>query len=278
MTVELRLHTNSPATWREVLGAVPEPFGLVERHLEGGRRALVFHERETSTTGSVLVEDVGALSLRLPLFASDEDVLRGLGLVEQVAGVFDIDVELGHRGLAAGRLRDAWLDEGIAEAKSREETRLLAGVRDDPKALVMVEGWRRPVYLGARTLEAEVAGGPPEGLYDRLMARIRSVQTVDETRYHAPAPVGFRLPDGSMSTMAPWPKNVACLLPPSECFMLRRSEEAPPVMLRHEHLEELAGEGLVWLDEVQALVDAIPEAAWETFVDRAQAISAKAAH
>jgi hypothetical protein len=153
-------------------------------------------------------------------------------------------------------------------ARNLESFRVVLGMVERGEGTVMLTGPVRPFHFGARMLAA-LRREADAGLRERFYALMRAVQYADVSRYHrANAMRTASRESGAARTFAVWGPDCAYLFPNVDHFAI--AAPGRPLLVPREHLEALAGSRLRWLDECQALVDAVPVREWEQLVARAR--------
>lgn len=236
--------------------------------------ALHFYRDGVSTRSTEVTLENGAFQVRSMVLAAPEDWELAFRLVEALAQATGSPVEPEDgdpfpASALRGRYNTAWLrhhtDSGINVvtlwAKTQGET-------------ITMPGPVREVHIGPRLFAELEAGGPAEGLADRLLAAIRRVQYVDLTGYHPAGIMEVSRRDGDQSfTLSVWGSEQATFFSsPEYLHLVSDDPDAEPVLVPYGVLPSLAGDRLTWLDEKQCLVTAVDAAAWAEIFGRAHSL------
>lgn len=127
--------------------------------------------------------------------------------------------------------------------------------------LVTLDGPVRPFFVGPRLLGELLNDTPREQLPGRLMAVMKAVQYVPPEEYYPAETLFLRCPDDSRASFAVWAEGVRYLFPDVD-FLAMLDEVGEPFFVPGSELPQLAGPAFRWLDERQALVEAVDGADW----------------
>jgi hypothetical protein len=124
------------------------------------------------------------------------------------------------------------------------------------------DGWELgPDELGRRLAAELTAAGPEDELPARLLAAMRRTQWTGEAYYPASVLELTGKLTGKKVSFALWSAN-ACVIPDVELVMLHGTREEARLAVPRGTVPAFAGDRFTWLDEVQLLLEAVPEADW----------------
>ncbi len=168
----------------------------------------------------------------------------------------------------------AWIDRMVDVGPDA----VIAMVERDGQTLTL-GGARRDVHVGPR-FAAELRARPGDMTPgQQLLSAMVRIQFIDEETWYPAA--AFRVtPKGKGEqesfTMAVWAPDVAYLMPSVQMFAIPTDDGE--ILVPFEAGPELAGARWTFLDERNALVEAIPQAEWDAFVAQARAHSRSKFH
>lgn len=276
MAYAFRLKSHGKS-WKDVLSGLqarlPQDLRLrVEAPEKGSkleRAPLVLAFREAlSTRGVELLEGDGTLTLRVPGFASREDLALGLQLVDQSAGPLgELDVETVDGPVPLASLYSEQVASALAQAQSEENEKLNTAVQEG--RTLELPGCLRPFFLGPRTYESlRATSTAHEGLWDKVVSAYRQVQWVHLHGVHAATVMGLRRGKAEF-TASTWQPGKAHVFAPVDVVLVKAPGE--PLRLPWAGLPQVAADHFGWLDERQVVVRGFTEAEWPEVLARAEA-------
>ena len=230
-----------------------------------------YHLPGRSTRGVEVRWLDGRVEVRVMTCSSPEDHELAIRMVERLAtktgGEIDTDDA---QVLRVDKLRKTFNDAWIKRQNASDAE--IVRVAVEQKGAMQLSGPVRTAHLGRRML-ARLAKPGATDFAAGLLQALRDLQWVDEDRWH-PATVMNLRPKGdgddAAVTVCVWGAGIAYLFPPVGWLVLEDDDDM--VILPPASVAELTNGRCRWLDEAHLLVEAIPEAAWEAFVDRARRV------
>lgn len=276
MSFSFYVDAPAPPSFSAVLDALREPDWACAEDAPADDRfapGYCFHPylRGRSARGIELCHDAGRFQVRVLTCSSRADYELALHVVRTTAHLSGglIHPENGE-GVSLDAFTasygDAWIDEQVTTGPAV----VFALVDRDGQTLTL-SGARRDVHVGPR-FAAELRARPGDMTAgEQLLAAMIRIQYVDEDAWY-PA-TAFRVtPKGkgedASFTMAVWAPDVAYLMPSVQMFALPTDDGE--ILVPSDAGPELAGARWTFLDERNALVEAIPQAEWDAFVARAR--------
>jgi len=197
--------------------------------------------------------------------SSPDDHGLALLLVEQLAklsGAANIKGE-GDSAMDAQRFREnysgAWIRQQVS---SGVQSILLIARGIEAGEACEVPGAVRRFYVGPRLASEVLALGSPQSIEDEFFRRFSAVQYVERQGYYYPNIYILTANKGKVCGLAP---DVAFLIPWVKYVALVAADDGSPVFVSYEDFPKIAGGRLSWLDEKQALMEAIPKTEWPAF-------------
>lgn len=214
----------------------------------------------------------GRFQVRILTCSSRADYVLGLRLVDVLAtlGRSTVTPEDGKpmaRELLAARYDHAWIEQMVDWGPEA----IMKMVETDAQTLTM-SGAVREVHVGPRFVSDLRARKGDMTAEQQLLAAMVRIQNIDVGRWYAAS--AFRVTprgkgEADAVTLAAWAPDVAYLFPSVQFFAIV-AQNGTDVLVTNEHAAGLAGDRWTWLDEKNALCEAVPQADWGAFVLRAR--------
>lgn len=227
---------------------------------ESGVHRFHIDGRSTRVTEVSVAE---TFDVRMFSLAAPEDVQLAVRIAEcaaSIMGISEADAE-GHGAIAVGDLRDAY-DASWAEGQARSGVRVLRALIEQGRGPIQMPGPVRAFCVGPRVL-AEVSG---EDEHARMLEAIRAVQWL-RVRTAGVFVVGEK-----QTELAFW-LGKEIVFPPVAYAGVAREPEI--VVVKAEHVPELAGAHWRQLDEVQGHIAEFTETEWPDVIAAARAFATK---
>lgn len=241
----------------DLVGALANADLRVEENESGVHR---FHldGRSTRVTEVTVAE---TFDVRMFSLAAPEDVELAVRIAEcaaRIMGLREANAE-GAGVIPIGELRDVY-DARWAEDQARSGVRVVRALIEQGRGPIQMPGPVRPFCVGPRVL-AEVAG---EDEHVRMLAAIRAVQWL---RVRS---AGVFVAGDEETRLAIWLGD-EIVFPPVAYAAVSREPEV--VLVKAEHVRELAGSHWRPLDEVQGHITPFTETEWAAVLEAARAFA-----
>lgn len=230
----------------------------------------------TTTTGW----EAGKLTVTVRALASPEDcelALRVAEVAARLAGAATVEADY-FGAIDVGELRHLHTVDWMRE-QAESGTRALVHLIRQARGPIATPGPNRPTYVGVRLLAELEAAGPPEQLFERVLAKMRSVQW-DLPEGYRDAGVFESRGDGGgrgrETHFAVWLPNENLVMPFVD-FVVLRVVEGEVLMVPFAEVSGLAGAHGSLLDECQLLLRAMSATDWQAVVARARPLAASRA-
>jgi hypothetical protein len=267
-----------PVRFSALVAAVAEPaWACSEEAPEDDqfRDGFFFHPyvRGRSARGVEIGLQDDRYQVRIMTSSSRADYVLGLRAVDAFARLTGARVEPEDgEPMSRQELRDAYGSDWV-------ERMYLWGLRtalelvDRERQTLTMHGARRPFYLGPRfAAELRAAAGSVE---ERLSAAMVALQNIDEDRYFEASAMQLspkqRASKAVPITLAAWASDVAYLFPDVQYFALK--DEGGLFTVPASAGPKIAGRNWRYLDEKNALVEAIADADWPAVLARARSLA-----
>ena len=207
--------------------------------------------------------------VRVFTLACPQDYHIAVELAAYTAGSFTARVEPEDAGdlgpLAPNQLRQIY-DTIWAESMASSMARIMCEMAVDDNKEITVPGPNREFYLGPRTASELIAAGPAPQLHERISARIRSIQYPHEDLFEASL---MSVPghEETPMRMAIWGPEVRYFFPRLDYLVLLNEH---PLYLPYDKVNLVNGVSVKYLDEIQFVIEPIPDDQWDEVVDAAR--------
>ncbi len=264
MGVVARIRHAGGKSWADLI--VGAPPGLI-RAVGGGRWTLA--RGEASVTGVQLFDEPGALCLRLPLFAGPADLTAFETALAMFSHAVDGSLEL--LGVevpvdACSKFLREQVVPQVIERSLSKVPQLLA----QSDSVYAIEGHRRPVYLGGRTIKRLIGLAGAEQLYEKILEVSASIQGLGEGTFFA-SQLGICRGNVRWIQSA-WTVSVETLIPPCDYLVICVEGHAELTIPAARIAEVVTPHGAP-LDELQWLLLAVPQSDLPGLLARARAAS-----
>jgi hypothetical protein len=214
-----------------------------------------------STRAVELSRGAEDLEVRLLTCSAPQEYALALSLATAAAELSGTQVRAedgweGPAGAAGEHYGPAWVAGNVASG-----ARIALGLADNERGPIVMGGPVRDFHLGPRLAAELRAGGPEDGLPDRLLAAMRHTQWPGEWYYAASRIVVTGRRTGTKVTVAVW-SGIDCVIPDVELVVLHPPGEGGSPHVRRESVPAFTGAHWSWLDERQLLLEAVPEDDW----------------
>lgn len=225
--------------------------------------------RPGRSTRSVRVGFVpkSGVELRLASFSTTSDLELGIALIKALANVVgarEVDVDVA--GAVPLTELDATFGAEWIEGEAQNGPQIVRRLIADGRGPIEIPGVNRSFFMGTRMVAALEAAGPAEDYAARALAAMLRVQWLDP-----------RYADHGLWQVGQGDRQLACVVWRGEAMYVPAVDVvvlfAGPkdfVPIRVAELAELVGPHFAFLDERQALLEAVAPADFATVVERAR--------
>ncbi len=280
MSYELTVAATKVPSWRGLRDAIlledvrVVPFEPKDDAWPTGGLQLCRVGRSTRTT--TVTCDAGKITVAVRALASPEDCELALCVAEaaaRLAGVETVETDY-FEAVDLGELRRLHTADWMRE-QAESGTRALAHLIREGRGPMGMPGPIRSTYIGVRLLAELEAAGRPEALFERVLARMRSVQWDVPGEYRDAGVFesrGGADRKGRETHFAVWLPDENLVMPFVD-FVGLRVVEGEVLMVPFAEVAGLAGANGVWLDECQLLLRTMSATDWKALVERARPLA-----
>ena len=196
------------------------PEGYVVARRTDVDELVVFHE-EISVTGVRLAREPGAHSIAVPAFAHPAALTLARLLAVQTAEMHEGAISVSGQEIPLDRFESVLAGQIVPQFLDHCSAAFKRAQACAPRDAVLIEGYRRPYYLGPKTTArviqlVEQDGDDP---YERLLRIIGSMQRLKEpTKFSGQHRI--RTPDGEVALYARWHPLEETLTPPFDYLLI----------------------------------------------------------
>mgnify|MGYP000969082918 CR=1 FL=1 len=244
------IQSGADRSWEAILSTAPEGYVVARR--TDVDELVVFHE-DISVTGVRLAREAGLHTVAAPAFAHPGETLAHL-LARQTAEMLEGSISISGQEISIERFDVVMVQQILPQFLEHCSGAFARARAAAPRDAVLIEGYRRPYYLGPKTAARVQALVDRDGddPYERLSSIVGAMQRLKEpTKF--PAQHRIRTPDGEVALYTRWHPMEETLTPPFD-YLLVIDDDGVAIRVAADRVADVVEGHGAMLDDQQWLL------------------------